>query len=73
MNTLELENINNNLNTTSGSHIGVCRTCLSIATEKNMSDLPDGLCEDTKSYLDIMMFCLNLQVQKKAYIIFHRK
>ncbi|XP_061377264.1 zinc finger protein 436-like [Danaus plexippus] len=68
MNTLELENINNNLNTTSGSHIGVCRTCLSIATEKNMSDLPDGLCEDTKSYLDIMMFCLNLQITPDSKI-----
>ncbi|XP_023943722.2 zinc finger protein 724 [Bicyclus anynana] len=40
----------------------VCRTCLTDAVEKDMSQLSEELKGDKKSYWDIMMFCLNIQV-----------
>ncbi|XP_047529852.1 zinc finger protein 708-like [Vanessa atalanta] len=46
--------------------MNVCRICLTLAVEKDISLLPDLLEEDTRTYSDIMLFCLGIQVQTES-------
>ncbi|XP_050346187.1 zinc finger protein 83-like [Nymphalis io] len=43
--------------------MNVCRICLTLAVEKDISLLPDQLEENTQTYSDIMLFCLGIQIQ----------
>lgn len=42
----------------------VCRTCLTVAVEKDISQLETDLEEEKQSCFEIMLFCLDLKVLK---------
>ncbi|XP_063533771.1 zinc finger protein 616-like [Cydia strobilella] len=48
--------------------MNICRTCLKSPAIRNISELGKGICEDNKSYLEIMMFCLDIKVTQDSKV-----
>ncbi|XP_045771893.1 zinc finger protein 723-like [Maniola jurtina] len=48
--------------------MNVCRICLTEAVERDITQLSEELKGDKKSYWDIMLFCLNIQVSPDSKV-----
>lgn len=44
-----------------------CRTCLTVAVEKDISQLETDLEEEKQSCFEIMLFCLDIEVIRLQY------